>query len=103
MRSIAEMISGAFRFPKTVPLFHRASRLPTGMGAFGRVPGVRRRLILKGNAMGWQRVFLGIAILAMSLVMFIPLPLWAAVVLGSVAMLAALGVILYLVLSRPSS
>ena len=63
-------------------------------------PWVRRRLILGGYIMAWQRVLLGVAILAMSVTIFVPLPLWAAVTCILVAMLAAAIVLLHLVLNR---
>ncbi|MFD6815122.1 hypothetical protein [Enteractinococcus coprophilus] len=50
--------------------------------------------------MAWQRVLLGIAILAMSATMFIPLPLWAAAACIIVAMVAAVIVLVHLVLRR---
>lgn len=50
--------------------------------------------------MAWQRVLLGVAILAMSVTIFVPLPLWAAVTCILVAMLAAAIVLLHLVLNR---
>lgn len=53
--------------------------------------------------MAWQRVVLSVAIIALSVTMFVPLPLWAAVVCISVATLAALFVILHMVFRRPRS
>lgn len=65
--------------------------------------GVRRRLISGGYIMAWQRILLGVAIIAMSVTMLVPLPLWAAVFCIGVALLAALIVILRLLFSRPRS
>lgn len=73
------------------------------IGCAGGSCRVRRRLISGGYIVAWQRVVLGVAILALSVTMFVPLPLWAAVVCISVATLAALMVILHMVFSRPRS
>jgi hypothetical protein len=43
--------------------------------------------------MYWQRILLGLAILAMSVPMFVPLPLWAAVTLAVLALVAAIVVV----------
>lgn len=53
--------------------------------------------------MAWQRILLGVAIIAMSVTMLVPLPLWAAVFCIGVALLAALIVILRLLFNRPRS
>lgn len=43
--------------------------------------------------MYWQRIVLAVAIIAMSVTMFVPLPLWAAVTLIIVALVAAVVVV----------
>lgn len=50
--------------------------------------------------MFWQRLVLGIAILAMTLALLVPLPMWLTVTCISVALVAALTVIARLVLGR---
>lgn len=50
--------------------------------------------------MFWQRFILAVAILAMSVALFIPLPLWAATMLVTIALIAALGVIVQQFRSR---
>lgn len=50
--------------------------------------------------MGWQRLLLGIAILSMTVTVFIPLPLWAATTLISISLIAALIVLTHLALRR---
>lgn len=43
--------------------------------------------------MYWQRFILAVAILAISAAMFLPLPRWAAIILITIAFIAALSVI----------
>lgn len=43
--------------------------------------------------MYWQRIVLTIAIIAMSVTMFVPLPLWAAVTLIIISLIAAIVVV----------
>ncbi len=43
--------------------------------------------------MYWQRIVLALAIIAMSVPMFVSLPLWAAVTLAVLALLAAVVVV----------
>ena len=50
--------------------------------------------------MNWQRILLAVAIIAMSVPMFITLPLWAAVAIAIVALVAASVVIVSLVTQR---
>ncbi len=51
--------------------------------------------------MYWQRIILGVAIIAMSVTMFVPLPLWAAVALIIIALLAAIVVVGGLIRDKP--
>ena len=46
-----------------------------------------------GGAVYWQRIVLALAIIAMSVPMFVSLPLWAAVTLAVLALLAAVVVV----------
>lgn len=43
--------------------------------------------------MYWQRIVLAVAIIALSVTMFVPLPLWAAVALIIIALVAAIVVV----------
>ncbi|NWN87427.1 MAG: hypothetical protein HLX51_02620 [Micrococcaceae bacterium] len=44
--------------------------------------------------MFWQRILLGVAIIAMSVTLFVPLPLWLAASLMVISLVAALVVVL---------
>ena len=43
--------------------------------------------------MYWQRIVLAVAIIAMSVTMFVPLPMWAAVALIILALVSAIVVV----------
>lgn len=43
--------------------------------------------------MYWQRIILSVAIIAMSVTMFVPLPVWAAATLIVIALVAAIVVV----------
>lgn len=47
--------------------------------------------------MYWQRIVLAVAIIALSVTMFVPLPLWAAVALIILALVSAILVVVGLV------
>lgn len=47
--------------------------------------------------MYWQRIVLAVAIIALSVTMFVPLPLWAAVALIILALVSAIVVVVGLV------
>lgn len=51
--------------------------------------------------MYWQRIVLALAIIAMSVVMFVPMPVWTAVTLMVLALLAAIVVGVGLFRNRP--
>lgn len=51
--------------------------------------------------MYWQRIVLAVAIIAMSVTMFVPLPLWAAVALIIIALVAAIVVVIGLLRESP--
>ncbi len=44
--------------------------------------------------MYWQRVILGLAIIAMSVTLFVPMPLWLAVTLMVIALISAVLVLM---------
>jgi len=50
--------------------------------------------------MYWQRIVLAVAIIALSLTMFVPMPVWAAVTLMVIALISAVLVVVGLLRSR---
>jgi membrane protein YdbS with pleckstrin-like domain len=50
--------------------------------------------------MYWQRIVLAVAIIALSLTMFVPMPVWAAVTLMAIALISAVLVVIGLLRSR---
>ncbi|MDR7347749.1 hypothetical protein [Enteractinococcus fodinae] len=75
-----------FSFPE---VFHR--RGPT-TGQFS-VHAPDGMVEIREAYMYWQRIVLAVAIIAMSVTMFVPLPLWAAVALIILALVSAIVVV----------
>lgn len=53
--------------------------------------------------MYWPRIVLGLAIVAMTVTMFAPLPLWLAVTLMILSLGAAVSVVIHWARTRPES